>query len=100
MTQMTITIDRESFTQTGVSQLGDIEGTVDLTLGRETRRVRALKVEKYGWLFAYGIEGRYNTGNKWWGGSVRSEADGKIYVQFGRYDNHPKFNKTNVRFKD
>ena len=97
---MTIKIDRDSFTPTGVSQWGDAEGTVELTLGRETRRVRALKDEKYGWVYAYGVEGMYRTGSKWWSGSVRSDAEGKIYVQFGRYDNHPKFNKTTVRFKD
>jgi len=97
---MQIQIDRDSFTPTGVSQWGDEEGTVELTLGRETRRVRAVKHDKYGWLFAYGIEGRYNTGNKWWSGSVQSDAEGKIHVQFGRYDNHPKFNNTTVRFKE
>ena len=97
---MTIAINRDSFIETGAGRIeGDIEGTVELTMFGETRRVRAVKVPKYGWIFAYGIEGMYRTGKKWWSGSVRSKADGEIDITFGRYDNHPKFNKTNIRFK-
>lgn len=79
---------------------GDIVGTVELTMFGETRRVQARRAPKYGWIFAYGIEGMYRTGQKWWSGSVQlTEATGRINVRFGRYDNHPKFAKTNVRFK-
>ncbi len=97
---MTISINRDSFIANGsILSTGSL-GTVELTLFGETRRVAASKSEQYGWIFAYGIEGMYRTGSKWWGGSVRSDADGKIHVNFGRFDNHPKFNKTNIRFKD
>lgn len=76
-----------------------IVGTVELTMFGETRRVRARRNPEYGWLFAYGIEGMYRTGQKWWSGSVMlTESTGQISVQFGRYDNHPKFSKSNVRF--
>lgn len=98
---MTIKINPETFIATGQGKVeGDIEGTVELTLFGQTRRVRSVKVEKYGWIFAYGIEGMYRTGAKWWPGSVRLDADGSHRVAFGRYDNHPKFNKTNIRFSE
>jgi hypothetical protein len=101
MTTAPITINRDSFIATGPGKIdGDIEGTVELTMFGQTRRVKSIFVEKYGWVYAYGIEGMYRTGKKWWGGSVRSDADGATHVNFGRYDNHHKFSKTNVRFKD
>jgi len=96
-----ITIARETFVATGEENKNNsIPGTVELTIFGETRTVEATLSTKYDWIFARGIEGCYRTGTKWWGGTVQSTSDGKINVQFGRYDNHPKFSKTNIRFKD
>lgn len=88
-------IDRETFQATETDADGDINGTVEVTLRGKTQRVRAKMVPKYGWLFAYGIVGRYHTSTKNWPGSIQQETDGKEYVQFGRYDNNPKFRKEN-----
>ena len=93
-----IQIDAASFVTESEAD-GWEKGTVNLTLFGETRTVRAARVGKYGWTIAYGIEGMYRTGTKWWKGNVTlTAATGKISIDFGRGDNHPKFQKTNIRF--
>lgn len=74
------------------------KGTVEVTIRGQTRRVRASESTKYGWLFAYGISGRYQTGGKVWPGSICQNKDGSEYVNFGRDDRHPKFRKENAIF--
>jgi hypothetical protein len=101
---MTTLINPASFVAIETDADGDIIGTVEVTLRGKTKRVPARSVPKYGWLFAYGVVGRYHTGTKTWPGSIRQETrDGKLVerVNFGRYDNHPKFRKENcIWFKD
>ena len=92
-----ITIDRNSFIEESKNENEQL-GTVVLTIGGDSRRVKALASGKQ--IFAYGIEGCYRTGQKWWSGCVHLSADEKYMVWFGRCDNHPKFNKNNIRFKE
>jgi hypothetical protein len=63
------------------------EGTVEVTLRRETRRVRAIRDS--GLVTAFGMTGRYRTGTKAWPATARLMRDhhtGEIYeiVYFGR----------------
>lgn len=83
------------------------QGTVELTLGRETRRVPAERSRQDGRIIARGISGRYQTGGKVWPAriSYAPEYLGKPGLahlvwdcHFGRYDNHHKFQKTNIFF--
>lgn len=67
-------------------------GTVEITIGCETRRVPCMVcdglIETYGWMT--GITGRYATGTKAWPCTIlqRKTFDGKIVeiVRFGRDD--------------
>lgn len=62
-----------------------IDGTVEVTIGRETRRVPALKTSRG--ITAYRIGVRYRTGAKVWSGRVERFADtGKEQVT-GGFDN-------------
>ena len=92
---MTI-INRETFQATETEADGCINGTVEITVRGETRRVPARLRPQYGWIFAYGIVGRYQTGGKAWPASVHQDENGKERVHFGREDNHPKFRKENA----
>lgn len=78
------------------------EGTVEVTLGRETRRVKARRTTPTyeggkPSIAAYGFGGRYNTGSKVWPAVVRMTIwpDGKQTetANFGRDDRDSKFNK-------
>ena len=91
-------INANSFTPNATQQYKTItEGTVEVTLHNETRRVEATK--QNGQLTAYGMTGRYQTGGKAWPASVTQKVDpttNKIWdsVSFGRDDRHGKFQKT------
>jgi len=87
-------INRASFIATD----SEGNGTVEVTLRNETRRVKARLNEKYGWMYAYEMTGRYQTGGKAWPAMVRSYEDGSETVDFGRDDRNPKFNKMNAIF--
>lgn len=76
-----------------------IEGTVEVTLRGETRRVRATKSD--GRIKAFGMTGRYQTGAKAWPASVEQRVDfrdGSLWdhVSFGRDDRAAKFCKTSA----
>lgn len=91
-------INRASFIP---SVAGSEEGTVEVTLRGETRRVRACFTAKYNWIHAYDIVGRYQTGGKSWPGSIQSaparDSNGFVeHVNFGRDDRNPKFRKENM----
>jgi len=84
------------------TELRWVQGTMELTLGRETRRVPAEMID--GTLIARGIVGRYQTGAKAWPAYIAynpkyigvERASHLLWtVHFGRYDNHPKFQKLN-----
>jgi len=75
-----------------------IDGTVEVTLGKETRRVKAFI--KGNVVTAFGMTGRYATGTKAWAASVAQRIDpttGKVWdsVNFGRDDRSAKFCKVN-----
>jgi hypothetical protein len=94
-------IDRNTFQPSNETPRveGDILGTVEVTIRRETRRLPATLVPKHGWIIARGMTGRYHTATKAWPASVinRLQPDGSVveYANFGRDDNHPKFRKEN-----
>jgi len=80
------------------------KGTVEVTLGRETRRLPARRMvttydEARGeaTITAYGLGGRYHTGSKVWPASITIYTDGPRAgwetANFGRDDRDPKFNK-------
>lgn len=89
-------VDRNTFIAVETDEDGTIRGTVDVRLRGTTKRVKALFMTKYGWIIAYGIIGRYQTGSKAWPASIRSNPDGREDVNFGRDDRHPKFRKENA----
>jgi len=76
-----------------------IEGTVNVTLRGETRRVKAHQLAN-GNVRAYGMTGRYQAGTKAWSASVEQRTDprtGKVWdlIEFGRDDRAAKFQKIN-----
>ena len=76
------------------------DGTVEVTLRGETRRVKAHKGQD-GSITAFGMTGRYQTGTKAWPASARRVIDpttGKAWdqVSFGRDDRAAKFCKTSA----
>lgn len=78
-----------------------IEGTVEVTLRNETRTVRATKSTRDGFITAYGMTGRYQTGTKAWPASVQQRIDPRTNkpwdcVSFGRDDRSGKFQKTSA----
>lgn len=101
---MTI-IATETFQIEATDADGWERGSVEVTIRSETRRVPATRVAKLGWLIAYGVVGRYQTGTKSWPASIRQtmRADGTAseYVSFGRDDRASKFRKENsIWFKN
>jgi hypothetical protein len=73
-------------------------GTVEVTLGRETRRVRALSFGD-GYIVAYGITGRYRTGMKAWPGSITLQPGFKNeHVSFGFDSRSGKHHKATISF--
>jgi CTP-dependent riboflavin kinase len=78
------------------------EGTVEVTIRNETRRVRALRAHSDGAITAYGTSGRYVSGAKAWPATItnRPGKDGTRWesVSFGRDDRSGRFNKANLIF--
>lgn len=76
------------------------EGTVEATLGGETRRVPAFRWDHNDGrveIRAYGMTGRYNTGTKAWGATVTHDlAMGMERIRFGRDDRAAKFQKASA----
>jgi len=75
------------------------QGTVEVTLRRETRRVPAIR--RSGLVTAFGMTGRYQTGTKAWPARVsmmRDQNNGDIFeiVHFGRDDRAGNFHKLNA----
>lgn len=100
---MTSIINAETFTASAEQPSHDywIEGTVEVTLRGQTRRVRATKSKRDGEITAHGMTGRYQTGTKDWPASVTQRIDprtGKAWdsVHFGRDDRAAKFQKTSA----
>lgn len=106
---MTI-INRDSFQPTETPQTKswgtETVGTVECTLGGETRRVSCVKTtwtetlaDLKGITFrVYGaFSGRYRTGKTAWPATIELEKRGE-FIRFGRDDRDPKFNKANYLF--
>lgn len=110
-------VDRATFVADEVNTAGDwfkeqggTSGTIEVTLRGETRRVEAIyyaspaktfpdgsaRLANETWI-ALGMVGRYNTGTKVWPARIIVDSlEDYELVHFGRHDNHPKFNKTNM----
>lgn len=85
----------------GIVTYNRICGTVEVTIGRDTKRVECIRDEKTGLITAYGVNGKYKTGGKVWAASIsQAIQDGKIFerVRFGRDDRALKFKKENCIF--
>jgi hypothetical protein len=92
-------INRDSFEINGaVSDTGTVYGTVEVTLGNQTKRVRAT-MWVGGDIYAYGVTGRYMTGKKAWPGYVSSRPGwNNDHVSFG-FDSHSgKHRKVAIHF--
>ena len=75
-----------------------VDGTVEVTLRGETRRVKAVRT-KQDTIRAYGFTGRYETGSKAWPASVERVIDprtGKAWdlISFGRDERQGRCKKT------
>jgi hypothetical protein len=105
---MIIAANTFEVTATETHSFGIVErGTVEVMIGRETRRVRASKTTPTyeggkPTLTAFEMTGRYQTGAKAWPASVTQTtwADGKVTesADFGRDDRSGRFNKLNCIF--
>lgn len=79
-----------------------VEGTVEVTLGRETRRVEAIRKNE-DQITAYGLTGRYQTGTKAWPARATRVIDPKTNrpgdrIEFGNDDRSGRCKKTNQIF--
>lgn len=79
------------------------EGTVEVTLLGETRRLPAMHYGNS--ISARGLGGRYRTGTKVWNATITLHLGGRLEgaetYDFGRDDSAPKFQKLNfIFFKD
>lgn len=88
-------VNRASFISTETDANGNQTGTVEVTLLGVTKRVKARHYPQDGWIIAYGVTGRYQTGAKAWPASITSKSNGSEFVQFGRDDRSGRFNKQN-----
>lgn len=99
-------INRNSFEINGAFEMHSfgmlIYGTVEVTLGRDTKRVRAIltrKGDQDGDITAYGIIGRYMTGTKAWPGSISSRPGWENdFVHFGFDSRSGKHRKVSISF--
>lgn len=78
-----------------------IDGTVEVTLHRETRRVTAKMGNEQ--ITAYGLTGRYETGSKAWPARVTRVVDPTTNkpwdrIQFGRDERTGRCKKTSMIF--
>jgi len=85
------------------AKYGWTKGTVEVTLGNETRRLPASNYGDY--LTARGLGGRYQTGTKIWDAFITLYTGGRLEgletYNFGRDDRCSKFQKLNgIFFKD
>lgn len=99
----TYTVDPDFAPSEAEAQYGWTKGTVEVTLGNETR---TLKARRYGdRLTAVGLGGRYQAGTKVWPASISLHTEGRLKgvetYDFGRDDRASKFQKLNgIFFKD
>ena len=82
------------------AQYGWTKGTVEVTLGNETR---TLEASNYGdCITARGLGGRYQTGTKVWNAHITLYTSGRLEgvetYDFGRDDRAPQFKKRNGIF--
>ena len=97
------TIDPDFVPSEVEAKYGWTKGTVEVTLGNETRRLPALNhVDS---ICALGLGGRYQTGTKVWNASITFHTGGRLegleVYNFGRDDRAPQFKKLNgIFFKD
>jgi hypothetical protein len=95
---MTI-INAATFEIAEIDAHGIERGTVEVTLGATTRRVRASRFENC--LTAGEMHGRYRSSAKLWPATVWQQViDGEIceFGNFGRDDRSGRFNKLNCIF--
>jgi hypothetical protein len=75
-------------------------GTVEATLGNETKTLPAVRYHKDGDIYiTAGIGGRYRTSMKVWKASV-GLSNGKDRIWFGRDDRNMNFTKNSIFFTD
>lgn len=92
-------INASTFTATETKEDGTEIGTVEVTLRGVTKTVEAKRLQKYNWIFASGVVGRYQTGGKSWPAIIHLRVnDGREHVDFGRDDRHHKFRKEDCIF--
>lgn len=72
-------------------------GTVEATLGRETRTVEAVRYE-CGRIVSWAFTGRYRTGTKAWPATVRIDFDGRETVWYGKDHHSNRCHKTGISF--
>lgn len=106
---MTITVLRETFVQSHITQIETPKGsfwttehgTVDVIIGGQRKTIEASRVGPdayFGWtersISLPGFVGRYRTSAKKWRASVISRPS-SLFVDFGRDDRCGRFNKLN-----
>jgi hypothetical protein len=69
------------------------EGTVEVTLGRETRRLPASRDSEGGVSVGHGLFGTYATSSKRWPAFLKLDEKGREFARFGRDDRSGRFNK-------
>jgi hypothetical protein len=93
---MTI-LNASTFEATSTDSTREI-GTVEATLGRETKRVNAERWDD-GRIVSWDFTGRYRTSTKQWPATVMLRNDGSVSVLFGK-DHHSRHcQKTGLSFK-
>jgi hypothetical protein len=76
-------------------------GTVEVTLGNETKTLPARRAHESNAIYiTSGIGGRYRTSTKIWKASVSQLSDGRDRIWFGRDDRNMNFNKNSIFFTD
>ena len=99
---MTI-LNASTFEATGTELWGSTDrtreiGTVEATLGRETKRVNAVRYDD-GHIVSWDFTGRYRTSTKQWPATVSLENDGSDWVWFGKDHHSRNCQKTGLSFK-
>ena len=100
---MTSIINPETFEAAEVQEGYYLEGTVEVTLRGETRRVKALMQKGGVQITAYGMTGRYQTGTRAWPANVTRVIDpttGRAWdrIEFGRDERSGRCKKTSSIF--
>ena len=99
---MTI-LNASTFEATGTELWGSNDltreiGTVEATLGRETKRVNAVRYDD-GSIVSWDFTGRYRTSTKRWPATVSLKDDGSDWVWFGKDHHSRRCQKTGLSFK-